>query len=242
LSAPFGNPPGFYAFFLYLWQSGGEFLSADESKPAFNSPEGLRALEWMVKQVAKVGGAAAVQPLTMGFEAGPGRDIFSVGRLGMQYHTSAVKQTYEQGVPDLRFGIGPLPIPANGRPMNYAGGFALAIPKAARQPDGAWRLAEFLVTKEAQLPWSRTVSTIPVLKAVATSAEYQQGDAARKVFVDELQRGAKWVPTIPGTVDVLDAFGKQFTAAINGQIAPADALNAAAAQVQVVLDQNKQYR
>ncbi|MBI3972003.1 MAG: ABC transporter substrate-binding protein [Chloroflexi bacterium] len=237
-----GNPPTFYAFFLYLWQAGGEFLSADENKPAFNSPEGLRALEWMVKQVTKVGGLKAVQPLTTGFQAGPGRDVFTIGRLGMQYHTSSIKAVYDQNVPDVKIGVGPLPLPSGGRPMNYAGGFALSIPAAARQPDAAWRLSEFLVTKDTQLLWVRGVSTIPVLKAVATSAEYQQGDAARKVFVDELVRGAKWVPTIPGTVDVLNAFGKEFTAAISGEKAPRDALNAAAAQVQVVLDRNKQYR
>jgi ABC-type glycerol-3-phosphate transport system substrate-binding protein len=184
----------------------------------------------------------ALQPLSTGFEAGPGRDVFTVGRLGMQYHTSNAKTTYEQNVPDVRFGIGPLPLPSGGRPMNYAGGFALSIPKAARQADGAWRLSEFLATKEPQLIWSRERAGIPVLRAVATGAEFQAGDPARKVFVDELVRGAKWVPTIPGTVDVLSAFGKEFTAAINGEKPPRDALNTAATQVQVVLDQHKQYR
>src|SRR5439155_8807483 len=112
----------------------------------------------------------------------------------------------------VKFGVGALPLPAGGQPMNYAGGFALSIPRAARQPDGAWRLSEFLVTKDSQVLWARERANIPVLRAVATSADYQQGDAARKVFVDELIRGAKWVPTIPGTVDVLNAFGTEFTA------------------------------
>jgi ABC-type glycerol-3-phosphate transport system substrate-binding protein len=235
-----GNPPSFYAFFIYLWQAGGEFLSPDESKPAFNSAAGLRALEWMVRQVMKAGGLRALQPLTAGLPAG--RDVFTSGRLGMQFGTSATKTTYEQNVPDVKFGVGALPLPSGGRPMNYAGGHAQGIPKAARQPEAAWRLSEFLVTKEVQLPWVNAVGTVPVLKALATSAEYQQGDPARKVFVEELLRGAKWVPTIPGTVDVLSAFGKEFNAAIEGQKSPRDALNEAAAQVQVVLDQNKQYR
>ncbi len=126
--------------------------------------------------------------------------------------------------------------------MNYAGGFAVAIPKTARQPEGAWRLAEHLATRESQITWSIERAGIPVLKAVATSSEFQQGDPARKVFVDELLRGANWVPTIPGTVDVLNAFGTPFTTAINGDVAPRDALNQAATQVQVVLDQYKQYR
>jgi ABC-type glycerol-3-phosphate transport system substrate-binding protein len=110
-----GNPPTFYSFFLYLWQSGGEFLTPDENRPAFNSAPGLQALEWMVRQVTKVGGMPALQPLTTGFEAGPGRDVFTVGRLGMQYHTSSAKATYEQNVPDVRFGIGPLAAAPLGR-------------------------------------------------------------------------------------------------------------------------------
>jgi ABC-type glycerol-3-phosphate transport system substrate-binding protein len=126
--------------------------------------------------------------------------------------------------------------------MNYAGGFALSVPKAARQPDGAWRLAEFLMLKEQQLTWARERAGIPVLRAVAQSADYLQTDAARRVFVDELLRGARWVPTIPGTVDVLSAFGKEFSAAVNGEKPPRDALNTAAAGVQAVLDQNKQLR
>ena len=239
---PWGNPPALYAFFLYLWQKGGEFLSADENKPAFNSAAGIDALEWMVKMVTRQGGTQVLTPLSTGFEAGPGKDVFTVGRLAMQYHTSSAKVIYEENVPDVRFGIGPLPLPAGGRPMNYAGGFALSVPKAARQPDGAWRLAEFLMLKEQQLTWARERAGIPVLRAVAQSADYLQTDAVRKVFVDELLRGARWVPTIPGTVDVLNAFGKEFTAAINGEKPPRDALNTAATGVQVVLDQNKQLR
>jgi ABC-type glycerol-3-phosphate transport system substrate-binding protein len=239
---PWGNPPGLYAFFLYLWQKGGEFLPADENRPAFNSAAGIDALEWMVKMVTKQGGMEVLTPLTTGFESGPGKDVFTIGRLAMQYQTSSAKVIYEENVPDVKFGIGALPLPAGGRPMNYAGGFALSVPKAARQPDGAWRLAEFLTLKEQQLTWARERAGVPVLRAVAQSADYLQNDAARKVFVDELVRGANWVPTIPGTVDVLNAFGKEFTAAINGEKPPRDALNAAAAQVQVVLDQHKQYR
>jgi ABC-type glycerol-3-phosphate transport system substrate-binding protein len=237
-----GNPPGLYAFFLYLWQSGGEFLSADENKPAFNDAAGLRALEWMVKQVTRAGGAQVLQPLATGFEAGPGRDVFTTGRLAMQYQVSSSKPIYEENVPDVKFGTGALPLPAGGRPMNYAGGFALSIPNAARQADAAWRLSEFLTLKEQQLLWARERAGIPVLKAVASSPEYLGNDPARKIFVDELVRGAKWVPTIPGTVDVLNAFGAEFTAAIAGQKPPRDALNTAATQVQVVLDQNKSYR
>jgi ABC-type glycerol-3-phosphate transport system substrate-binding protein len=239
---PWGNPPALYAFFLYLWQKGGEFLSADENKPAFQSAAGIDALGWMVKMVAKQGGGQALTPLSTGFESGPGKDVFTVGRLAMQYQTSSAKAIYEENVPDVRFGLGALPLPAGGRPMNYAGGFALSVPKAAGQPDAAWRLAEFLALKEPQLTWARERAGIPVLRAVAQSADYLQNDAARKIFVDELLRGAKWVPTIPGTVDVLAAFGKEFTAAINGEKPPRDALETAAAQVQVVLDQNKQFR
>jgi len=236
-----GNPPSFYSYFLYLWQAGGEFLSPDESKPAFNSPEGLRALEWMVRQVQKVGGTKALMPLTTGFDSGPGRDVFSVGRLGIQYHTNNTRQVYRQALPDLKFGVGALPLPSGGRPVNYSGGFALGIPKAARHPAGAWRLSEFLASREAQIPFARAVDTIPVLKPVATSVDYQQNDQDRKLFVEELQRGAKWVPTIVGTVDVLNAFGKEFNAAIDGQKPPRDALNDAAAQVQMVLNQYAQY-
>jgi multiple sugar transport system substrate-binding protein len=238
-----GNPPSFYAFFVYLWQAGGEFLTPDENRPAFHGPEGLRALEWMVRQVARVGGMRALAPLTTGFEGGPGRDVLSVGRVGMQLGTSSVKQIYEENVPDVALGVGALPIPSSGgRSMNYAGGFALSIPAAARQAEAAWRLSEYLTTKEAQLVWAWERAGIPVLRALATSQEYQQGDAARKIFVDELNRGAKWVPTIPGTVDVLNAFGKEFTAAINEEKSPRDALTAAVPAVQAVLDENKPYR
>ena len=50
--------------------------------------------------------------------------------------TSGAKQAYEEGVPDVKFGVGALPVPAGGQPMNYAGGFALSIPKAAETAVG----------------------------------------------------------------------------------------------------------
>lgn len=52
-----------HSYYLYLWQAGGEVLNEDLSAAAFNSPEGLEALEFIKEKVDE--GWVPTQPLSV---------------------------------------------------------------------------------------------------------------------------------------------------------------------------------
>ena len=53
------QPVSFHEFYKALAQTGGSFLNADGTATAFNSPEGIRAAEWLVGKQGKVMPTAA---------------------------------------------------------------------------------------------------------------------------------------------------------------------------------------
>jgi multiple sugar transport system substrate-binding protein len=236
----FGNPGSGFSWFIHLWQFGGETLTADERRPLFNQDPGLKALEWMVKMIQQAGGYDSLAEITGGITAPPGgfADAFTMGRMAMTLAVNTTIRVYRQGAPDLKWEIHRLPVPAGGKPANYAGGWTLVLPKNARRAEGAWTFMEYMLGKDTQLMWGEGVEAIPARMDVARSTAFLKDDVSRKVSVEELP-GAKWVPTFPYAGEFLDVIRPALLAAAQGKQAPRDALNEAAAKVQPILDRNQ---
>lgn len=76
------QPIGYHEFFKVVAQAGGKFLSDDGKKAAFNSPEGLKAAEWLINKSGKVMPTAEQGAGTADFDTG----LFKDGKLAM-WHT-----------------------------------------------------------------------------------------------------------------------------------------------------------
>ncbi len=75
------QPVSFYEFYKVLAQNGGDFLDADGTAVAFDSPEGIEAAEWLV------GKNGTVMPTIEDGQGTPDFDtnLFLEGKLGMMY-------------------------------------------------------------------------------------------------------------------------------------------------------------
>ncbi len=75
------QPVSFYEFYKVLAQSGGEFLDADGTAVAFDSPEGIEAAEWLVNK------SGTIMPTIEDGQGTPDFDtnLFTEGKLGMMY-------------------------------------------------------------------------------------------------------------------------------------------------------------
>ncbi len=227
------NPPTYLGWYVYLWQLGGEFLTPDHRTVAYNSREGVQALQTMVDQMQQAGGYTAVQQLSKAASVPTGLDMFSAGHLAMAYATNGAMSAYDK-VKSLDYGIAPFPIPSGGPHVNYSGGFDLTLTAAAKHPAEAWQLIDYLVSPQPLLRFNLAGHTIPARKSVANSTGYLSANPRLKFFTDELPF-TRWVPVIVGITEIFDVNNTMYTDAISGKSSAADAVAASVPRVQAIL-------
>ena len=126
----------------------------------------VRALRYMTDLYDDVGGAMQVnifQQNLAGESMGGGfrpnmlateLDPFVRGSVVMKIDNDYALRTIAEGKPNLDFIIAPAPMPADqlalGRkPVTWAGGFSLVIPRTRKNAEGAFKLIQFLTSWES---------------------------------------------------------------------------------------------
>jgi multiple sugar transport system substrate-binding protein len=173
--------PGLFS--MYLQQAGGQMLTPDGSKTAFNNPQGMDVLNFWDKLLNQD------KVYQVGFEDGLGKDqdAFVTGKEAMLYTGPWMISTYKKYGKDLDFGIVPPPAGPNGDKGSVMGGFSLVIPQASKHPKEAWEFEKWwLAQPENALMWAKTSLNIPGnLKAIQDP--YFQNDPFWKPILDTLQ-------------------------------------------------------
>jgi len=236
-----GNPPGFLQFWIYLWQLGGLYLSEDNNQAVFNSPEGVKALEWMVHMTDKYGTIDEISEFLQPPTLGQGQDVFGLGILAMQVHGQWAVADYARYATDLKYSLASIPIPEGGQPVNYIGGWTWVIPKGVKHPDASFKFIEYNMTDENQLRIDEGLGTIPAYEDIATSDKWTKGDAKRKLFAEEVKVG-RWVPVTPGVSEMFAIQIRVLDQALHHQQTPKEALDQGVKEVQEILDKNKDLR
>ncbi|MEX1028775.1 MAG: ABC transporter substrate-binding protein [Paenibacillaceae bacterium] len=180
-------------FNMTLQQAGGQMLNEDGTKPSFNSPEGLKVLEFWNKlmNVDKV--------YKLGFEAGlgEGTDAFVTGKVAMIYTGPWMLSNYMKYGKDLDFGVVAPPSGPTGGKGSVMGGFGLVIAEASKNKEAAWEFEKWwLANADNALLWAKTSNNIPGnLKAIADP--FFQDNPLYKPFMETLEF-AKIRPTFSG--------------------------------------------
>ncbi len=152
--------------YLYSWQNGGEFMSADGSRCTLDNPHSVAALDFMVQVYDALGGVTKVDAFASGFQAQE-LDPFLTGKVAMKIDGNWVLQGIGRYRPDLDFAVAPAPVPRerleqtiggkkgrfNGEPpfITWSGGFSYAIPRGARRSREAWVFIKWMCSPEAGL-------------------------------------------------------------------------------------------
>jgi multiple sugar transport system substrate-binding protein len=214
-------------FQVNLWQAGGEFLNADNTKAAFNSPAGKRALQFWVDLVTRHGA-----PL------GPW-GAFEKGQAASAQEGSWMVGIWATDAP-IEFGTAPLPIPEGGtQATNMGGEQAMVFSTAsAAQQQAAIDFLMWFDSPENVTTWSQATGMLPVVKSVAESNAYRTWVSANapalQPFIDLLP-SAHARPNTPVYARVSFAFAKQVEQALNGQKTVDQALADAEAEVNQIL-------
>ena len=139
--------------YLYAWQAGGEFLDATRTRCTLDAPENVRALAWMTKMYDDLGGYGQVEALRQSFGGGA-VDPFIQNIVAMKTDGDRFMRFIADWRPDMDFVVSAPPMPqdqidAGKGPVSWSGGFALVIPKTAKNKDGAWKLIQYLYSWDA---------------------------------------------------------------------------------------------
>jgi ABC-type sugar transport system permease subunit/ABC-type glycerol-3-phosphate transport system substrate-binding protein len=140
--------------YMYGWQAGGEFISADGKRCTLNDPAVVDALTFMTRIYEKLGGAKDVYAFQSSFQGGE-LDPFIQGKVAMKIDGVWIMSALAFYGRDLNLGAAPPPMPAaelekGRRPLSWVGGWAYAIPATAKEKKGGWELIRFLTSQRAR--------------------------------------------------------------------------------------------
>lgn len=220
-----------WQFQVYLWQAGGEFLTADLSKAAFNSPEGKRALQFWVDLIH----THKVSPLAPW-------GLFGAGKAAMVMDGTWMVGGWRPGgwaPAPFDWGTAPMPTPVGGEHATNMGGKQIFIFETTPEKEAAaWLFVKWLTSKEIQIKWDILTSFMPVRDSVAKDEVYitwaTTTEPRLKPFI-EYQRYARARPMVPQYPEISDAFSEELQKALYGTVSVDEALASAEARVNEIL-------
>jgi len=239
-----GSPkgPGIWVLSDFIYQAGGDILDA-QGKVAFDSPAGKRGLQFMADLVLKYKVAASGTPDYMW---GDTRNNFAQGRGAMVIEFNDIIPLLEgsdsavAGKYDLAL------LPKDVRRGTNNAGWLLAIPQGAKNPGGAGKLIDWIMSPDIQMTMSRVSGTLSGRKSVidqliATGkAGLPTGDVngkARWEFYKKVIETTYELPRNSNEPAIEDALGQAVGAALSGAQTADVAITVAAAKVRSVLGQ-----
>lgn len=218
-------------FFIYAYQKGVRFISEDGRKTAFNSPEALETLEWIVK-FARTYNIQALTNFRTGF--GPQtQNPFITGKVAMMVDGSWEPDYWRQYAPDLEYGVTYAPVPEGGEISTWSGGMALVIPRHSSRVEEAWDFIKFFTAEESQEVLARSWN-IPSRKAVIQRLHETMPEPWR--ICADLMDKSHFLPKTPIQDFLFEAIDRMTEVAIFGSKSPQKALQDTAQDVQSALD------
>lgn len=189
----------------WIYENGGDLLSADNKTVIFNSPEAVEAIKAYTQLLTDKTGiywgtdqGERIQGVKDGRIA-----IFSDGPYNMGILKSAAPEMSGQWKVALH--------PYGKQPGSYLGGTGLVIPEASKNKEAAWKFVEYAMRLENQIGVYKYAGAAPALTAALQSPEvnvadpYFGGQKPFEVFL-EAMKTAKHFPYVRSWADIDAAF------------------------------------
>jgi multiple sugar transport system substrate-binding protein len=219
-------------FLELAFAAGGKVLSDDGKKSEINSPQNLKALQFMVDGI-KNGDASKAVTTYMEEES---RRAFESGKPAFMrnwsyaYALGNAKGSKVKG----KFKVAPFPQFEGGTSAAILGGHNLVISAFSKNVKGAVTLIDYLTSPEIEKVNFADFSITPT-----TTATYSDPEVQKKIpFADALLKNVQAAharPVSPVYPQISQAIYKNVNAALSGQTSPQDALKKADSQINSAL-------
>jgi multiple sugar transport system substrate-binding protein len=224
-----GSEDTTWRWLAMLWQAGGDLVSADGTKAAFDSPAGLKATQLLHDM--------AVTDKSVYLDQGNGNylNLFNSGKIGMlwtgPWDLSSINS-------DVSYGVQILPA-AEGTHSSIAGPDNwMVFNNGAAREQAAWTFLTWLTNAQTHGEFTLATGDLPT-RASETKLDSYTGYLAKypgdAVFVLNLSNVTKARPNTKSYPQVSQAIGSQIQGVLIGHTAPQPALTAAAQQADAAL-------
>lgn len=224
-----------FIWYPFLWQQGGNVLSADGTKSTFNTPETAKALDFW-GSFFKDG----LSPKKL--QLGP----WEIDNLGNKTAAMQIVGTWainriEEKYKDVPIGLAPIPIPAGGKAATDAGGWKMAVNGQSKHAAEAakfvmWAFGSSDLTHA--LKWGTEVKfAYSPRKSVVEKGKDIYNKGLRKVFTEEIYNSAIPEPRYPS--EVVDAVGDAMQYVMYGKMTGAEAAKTVDAKIADILSKQK---
>ena len=216
-----GSEDTVWRYLAMLWQAGGDLLSPDNSKPAFDSPAGLAALQQLKDM--------AVTDRSVYLDNGTGnyQNLFNSGKIAMlwtgPWDLSSINT-------DIDYGVTYLPGYHGNHETISGPDLYLAFDHSQQSADAAVNFIAWLTSAPVHLQFAIATGDLPLRQSETKLPDYAKFLAkypSNKVFVDNLENVKHVRPNISSYAQVSTAMGQMIQAVLLGQQQPQAALDAA---------------
>jgi multiple sugar transport system substrate-binding protein len=226
-------------FLEVLGAFGGQIL-APEHRVTVDSPAAVAALVWLREQIRS--GASPREVLTWHEEE---------CRFAFQNGRAAFLRNWPYAVPLLRqadsavagrFAVAPMPAAAGvpgGRPTAALGGAQLAINAHSRRADDAYRLIAWLTAPERMLERAEAAGQYPARRSVYQDPRLAAALGVPPADVLRIVESATPRPATPLYTQLSEILQGHLHRALSGQSEPREALQAAAREMEEVIERTR---
>jgi multiple sugar transport system substrate-binding protein len=224
------QPVSFYEYYKALAQNGGEFLNADGTAVAFNTPEGIEAAEWLV------GKSGTVMPTIEQGQGTPDFDtnLFRDGKLAMLHSGIWVFGAFA----DVPFAWDIAVEPGNTTQASAVFSNAVGVSATSEHVEAATKWAEFLTSSDTMVDirldsgWE-----LPPIADDAKLATYlEKGAPANRQAVFDSVDGIALPPVVAeGQAEMQDIIGEELIEAQAGRKTVEEALASAEERINAVI-------
>ncbi|HEY6757193.1 MAG TPA: extracellular solute-binding protein [Nitrososphaera sp.] len=222
-------------WYPYLWMLGGDILELHEGHPtkgvywfpSYNSSEGVRAMEFLKRQVD-----AGIEPQERQLEKAFKNKNFSVMLADSAMPGEFPKESWPTLEQELGF-IPMFPVPNQTiQTSTMMGGWELAIPSTSQNSDLAWELITIMAQPEILTPFLQEYGYLPTQKVIGDgpfSEPLKQSVPFFEEMVSMIPYGRSR-PNIPEYPEIAEHVTQAIRQVFNGTASPEDALDMAAAK------------
>ncbi|GAB3149935.1 sugar ABC transporter substrate-binding protein [Micromonospora sonneratiae] len=224
-----------------IWQTilnsnGGQLLD-ENNKPAFNTPEGVAALQTHIDLLKYAPPGAATYQFNEPLEAFRQGKTATMFMWGSVYKGTAIDPKTTTLKPE-EVGIQVMPV-GTASAGAHRGMWTGAVAKKSKQAEASWALLQWLSSKEGEKWHANTLGVFPARKSTLSSTPEQAWlTPVFKAIADgyvAIDKGKMWRPKLPESDAIQQILATQHSLAVSGQVTAAQALKNAEDEVNKLL-------
>ncbi|MEO7146358.1 MAG: sugar ABC transporter substrate-binding protein [Terrimesophilobacter sp.] len=224
------QPVSFYEYYKVLAQNGGQFLNADKTKVAFNTPQGVEAAKWLVEKSGTTMPTIADGQGTPDFDT----NLFKDGKLAMVHTGIWVFGSFADAPKNWDIAVEP----GNTTQASAVFSNAIGVSATSKNVAAATKWVEFMTSSDTMVK-ARLDSgwELPPISDEAALATYlDKGAPANRKAVFESLDGIALPPVVAhGQSEMQDIMGEELVEAQAGRKTVEQALASAETRINAVL-------